>query len=630
MRRLVLSLLFFFPTFLFAADKPYDLEEWSTAELTTEILRRLDNQESIAELVQPAADRGIVLAFACAKGIQPEKPQRTESLCNLIALASRCRQSHHEVLRLYEPLGYQTFYGDKAASEQAPFALLLHLTAMPRRAAEALVNAAPLPTLDWLRKQSASDTPDLERLIPIWTQWGSNIFWLHERQYTAEIRALLPAFFKNKPVQAEPKAMTALVCLAGEARSTEASEFVLQALKHTDTGIRREACRALQRLGSKQPPPEFLTLFKTETDPQVLIAWMEALQAWASSDEAGAAALDAFEMQKDAEARRALLFSAAHATWKQRAELLGKALKKDVDPSVQGVALQALGEKPELELAKPILEVMAAYPEPPTQLIDALGRLRDPTAAEYLIQALRKSKNPAVQMKIVLALEKIGGTDAERELVQQLQTTANLFFAQQVAGALGRMKAKGADEVLAGMAEDTTAPLQVRMQCIWALGGFPTPQANTSLKKMDGDSARYFGFGAAGTETPASRLQQLEQARLLLKLALFQHGDKEAEQAAVELYHAGTPTTQVAMLMMFAQLKLDHPVILEGLNAPEFAIVVAAVSAAGASNPVKYHTKLLELRDSPYIKAILDGGLNPVVMEDALNKAIQAGEKSAP
>jgi hypothetical protein len=81
------------------------------------------------------------------------------------------------------------------------------------------------------------------------------------------------------------------------------------------------------------------------------------------------------------------------------------------------------------------------------------------------------------------------------------------------------------------------------------------------------------------------------------------------------------------MLMMFAQLKLDHPVIEEGLRSPEFAIVLAAVNAAGASNPKKYREKLIALQNAPHIRAILEGGLNPVTLEDSLRKAIEAGGK---
>ena len=40
--RLVPLLLFLLPTFLFATDKPYDLEEWSAAELTTEMFGGMD------------------------------------------------------------------------------------------------------------------------------------------------------------------------------------------------------------------------------------------------------------------------------------------------------------------------------------------------------------------------------------------------------------------------------------------------------------------------------------------------------------------------------------------------------------------------------------------------------------
>jgi hypothetical protein len=80
------------------------------------------------------------------------------------------------------------------------------------------------------------------------------------------------------------------------------------------------------------------------------------------------------------------------------------------------------------------------------------------------------------------------------------------------------------------------------------------------------------------------------------------------------------------MLMMLKQLKLDHPVIADGLKSSDFAVMLAAVHAAGAAAPKKYHAQLLALENAPFVKAMIDTSLDLNDFDDVLEHAIAAGK----
>jgi hypothetical protein len=331
-----------------------------------------------------------------------------------------------------------------------------------------------------------------------------------------------------------------------------------------------------------------------------------------------------FRRCENPDIRRALLFSASHSEWNERAELICKSFEKP-DGGVLGVALQAVAERHEPEVAARTLELMNVYKSPPAPLIDALGGVGDVKAAPYLIAELKETKNLSIRIKIILALEKIGGADAQRALLEQLKDTSNALFAQQLAGVAGRMKLPGAEETLTSLAEDLTAPLPVRVQCLWSLGAFKSDAVRASLKRMDAKPEHYFG-SAESTDADASVYEKVEQARMLIKMALAQQGEAGAVEAAAELYFRGTPTTKLSMLMLLKYLKMDHAVIADGLKSPDFAVMLAAVHAAGAAAPRKYHAQLVALENAPFIKAMLDSSIDLNDLDDVLEHAIAAGK----
>jgi len=595
------------------------IDELPTDALAAEILRRLDNKESVAELIQGASDHSMAMARALSAELTRGSTGRQETLLNIVGMAARSRQSHGELLKHYDPIAYETFYGPNARTEQERYAGVLKSAVWPRQSANALIQAAPLPLLDWLSAQAALDAPEIPKLLSVWNQWGSNIVFRHERQHVAAVRAVIGRFAQNQKILANPGALGALVRFAGEVGASDATEFVLKALDHPQASVRAEACRALPRLAMAFPDA-LLRAAGKEADGTVLLMFGEALQGWPADARAGEAALALFERAQSADVRRAILFSAISAKWPQRADLLARAFALP-DDGVLGVALQAIAEVPAPALSAKTTALMAELPEPPAPLIDALGAAGDAKAAPYLTRALKESKNLAISLKLVLALEKIGGPEAHAALLAQLKSATQPLLAQHLAGIAGRVKLAGAEETLISLAEDPTAPLPVRLQSIAALGAFPTGPVRAALAKLDASPEKFFGATDTPT-TPASQSELVEQARMLVKLALLQHGDSKAADAAFELFKRGTPTTQITLLMMLARLKRDHPAVSEGLKSTEFAVLLASVHAAGAADASKYRERLVELKRAPFVRAILESGLNSNGLDEALDKAL--------
>ncbi len=79
------------------------------------------------------------------------------------------------------------------------------------------------------------------------------------------------------------------------------------------------------------------------------------------------------------------------------------------------------------------------------------------------------------------------------------------------------------------------------------------------------------------------------------------------------------------MLMALASAQLDHAIIGVGLQSREFTELLAAVHAAAAAAPAKYHQRLRVLRQSRALQSLMDSGLPVVNFGAALDDAVAAG-----
>ena len=613
------------------ADKKssfFDVHHCTSHELAAEIFRRIDQNEPFGDLFQPAADHGMVMAQEMVQGLNPDKPQRTAAIHDFLNTIARCRGTHKDVLKMYDPVAYEIFYTEAGLTDEKKFAQYLNAPDWPRLACDVFVNAAPRPTLEWLNAQARSTTPEIAKLSQVWSKWGSDILLRRERQHADAVRAVIAAFTENEKIIHDPATLLALIRFAGETGAAGVSEFILRQLKHADAAVRAEACDALGHFVTAQAPPALLELAESENDVRVLTHWAESLSEWPEDVKAGAAALNLFARSKAPEVRRALLFSSIKATWPQRQELLLKAFQEP-EQGVLGIALQAISMRAEAPVIDKTVGLISSYDDPPAALIDALGSVKDPRSAPYLIEALKKVSNPSIRIKLILALEKIDSPEAEAALLEQLKRTTDPVYAEQLAGIAGRIQIKDADEILTALAEDLSAPLPLRVQCVWAMGSYRTERVRASLNRMDAAVEQFFGLSDTAAKDVSS-WEKTQQARLLIKMARLQQGDSQVTGEVAALYAQGSPTTKFSLLMLLSRIKMDHPVILDGLHSPDFAIVLAAVYAAKEADPKKYHEALTTLAHAPYVKALLETGLDLNGFPFVLNQAIAAGKERAP
>jgi|GEM_PF-661372 HEAT repeat protein len=585
--------------------------------------------------LQPA---GVAAALAAAGFLDESKPAQAEMLCEIIAEAAKCRRMHREILRLYQPAAFALFHAADAAEAQKKLAVGLGWKAWPRSLPDAVIRAAPLPTIDWLNAQAAATDPDLAKLRLMFSALG---WWLRaesERQHAGGFQAALAAASDNPAIAGDPATAAALLKLVGDARAVAAGDWVIRMLESPDEEVRQAAATAVGRIaaegrpGSPLAPVElrsgalaaWLVRVRSEQSPVVLARLAQAAEAWPRSPEVGQSLLELFSRSTDAEVQRSILFAAAKSQWPVRQALILAALKGS-SGSVLGVALDAAAAHPDASYLPAIRELLAEEPDPSPQLIDAIGAVGDSQAVGQLVAWLDREKNPALRMKLIMAINRIPGETSGRVLSDLLAKAAEPLQADLLCRIAGQRSLPGAARFLGSLAEDVTAPVAVRGQAIWALGNYADDEARDSLRRLTADTARY--FPDLGAERLVS--EPLEQARLFIDLARLRQGDKAAEADVIRRFQSATPANRVAVLRSLAQIRLDSPLIVAGLKSGDFAVLEAAVRAARAAAPAKYAADFAALRQSPFIAALLTSGLDTYQLPAALDGAIEAGKGAA-
>lgn len=597
----------------------------------TAIRRLLAEEETGSpslETVESLRKAGITAALAAAGCLDEAKPAQAEMLCDVIATAGKCRRMHPEILRLYQPAAFELFYSPAAAEAQKPLAVGLGWKAWPRSLPDAVIRAAPLPTIAWMKAQAAATDPDLEKLRTLSHSLG---WWLraeNERQHAGEFLAAIVAACGNPAIAGDPPTAAALLRLVGDARVTAAGDWVIRMLGAPDEEVRMAAAVAVGRVsddgkpGSPRPPAElrsnavgaWLERLRSETSPPVLAKLAQAAEAWPESREVGRAMNELLLRSTDAEVRRSIMFAVANTRWPDRHAMILATLQKATG-GVLGAALDAVSVHPDASYRPAIAELLAEEPEAQPQLIDAVGAVGDPESLTTLLAWLKREKNPAVRMKIILAINRIPGEATSRVLSEMLGNVAESLQADLLCRIASQRSLPGAARFLGSLAEDVTAPVAIRAQAIWALGNYSDEEALKSLRRLTDDPARYFPDLAADRLIP----EPLEQARLFIDLARLRQGDRTAEVEVAKRFRAATPATQVAVLRSLAQIKLDSPMIAAGLKSGDFAVLEAAVRAARAGDPAAYAADLAALRQSPFLAALLASGLDTRQLTAALD-----------
>ena len=153
-------------------------------ELLQQLVTQADAGETPFALAQSIGERGITAALVAAELFDERKPLRSQLLLEAIATAGTCRRSHPELLRLYQPAAHELFHTTNGLAGQQRLAVALTWRVWPAALPEAVVRAAPLPLLDWLRAQALSATPALDKLRLLTQPLGNWLRARHERQHT--------------------------------------------------------------------------------------------------------------------------------------------------------------------------------------------------------------------------------------------------------------------------------------------------------------------------------------------------------------------------------------------------------------------------------------------------------------
>lgn len=579
------------------------IEKPATAELIDEIVRRADAGEWTAKLIHATGARGMQAAREAALRFDPLNRPRSRKLVEIVANVGRCRRLPAEVLRLYDPVAFEFFYGDLAKRRQAEvFAPILAWEQWSELVPEAMLRAAPLLAADWLAAQAVAEKPrqaDIAALLTAWSRWMG----MRDERFAPELLlhgALKALLDRSDLMQSEESAVAIIGCV-GYAGLEEAVPVLSRELASRNANVRSAAYRALGRMGTPAALATIVKHARNEEDPAVARKIAAALQDYPEDDEAGTLALDLFDRWDNPAVRRDLLLSLQEAQWPQRGAMIVAATHAPAD-GVLGTALDAVRSGLDDDARAAILKYSAEEPWP--MLVDAFGELGDEAAVEPLSRWLPAASNDAIRTKIVVALEKIGGESAARAIAGLVKTESDADVVLHVLRAAARLNVKSAVPMIIDLAHDHTAPPDVRAEAIWALGSLSTREARACLDRFSKNPGLL--LEAPDDAEPGD----LEQARLYVELARLKQGADDAVVAVERLYEDATPANRLIVLVAFGYLGVQHPLIASAMASEDFPVVLGAVRSAHELGG--YHDELSAMRREPFVDALLATGLQDV------------------
>ena len=583
-----------------------------------------DAGQAAPELPEQAAELGVTVALACLDLLDDAHPLRRKPLHAVIAAATVGRAWPAEILRHYDPAAGRLFYHVEGRRDQERLAACLHWKAWEPATPEVLVRAAPVPALAWLEQQSLAPAPEFDRLLALWKSWG---LWVRSGRELQHLDALCHAIAKLSTSPAllrHAAARAALAKFSGECHAVAALPFLCASLGTGETPeIRGNAAIALGRCGGADALTALTRHAAVEQDAAVRVKLAAALESWPEDATAGAALLALFERVPEPAVRRSVLFAAIPGRWPQRSALVLRGLHEDAGGGVAGVALLATAARAEPAARDTVLAFAASARTAQPNLIDALGALRDPQAGAVLSRWALAERNVSLQLKLVQALRAAGGTDARATLVKLLQTSTDGLVVEHIILALEELAVADAVPMLLTLAGDRTAPAGVRLQAIRALGVFPRTEVRDLLARLATRVEAEFGVVEEGASRGA-REDRIEQARVYLAIARMRLGAPEASVEIARTFARGTAGVQFITLQLLGALNQDHAVICDGLNSADFAVLLAAVTAARRTNPGSYRAELERLAAGPFIRALGHSGVDALNFEDLLGDAIEA------
>jgi hypothetical protein len=606
--------------------------ERTEREIIEQLVAEADAGRPTSELVEAAREHGIASALAAAEFLVEQKPARAQALYEVISLTANCRRLQPEILRLYEPEAFRVFHTAEGRQVQQQLAKGLAWKTWPAALPEAVLRAAPVPTLAWLDAQSLAAAPDHDKLRALLKPLG---WWLRsssERTASGAFRKVLCELSQNRAIMSNTPAAVAVLQTIGDAKAMRAIDFVVPEMHAKSAELRAAAVQAMGELFAQatrgrdvtftldaeqaQALPKFIGVAYRERDSTVLARVATAAEAWSDDPSVGRAMLDLFDRAEDATTQRNILFAAGKTRWPQRGAIIQRGLASPGN-GVAGVALEAVAAQPLPELAPAVLALIESQKGAQPNLIDAAGALGDARALPTLLRWLASERNLALQLKLANALRNIPGDESAKALADLLEHSAEPVLVEQLCRIASEREVKGAVPTLCALAEDATAPMRIRGLAVWALGRYRSPEARACLGRFGRNPERYF---PAGTE--ALMPESLEQARLYVVLARWRQGEEAMEPEITRLFMSGTPAVKLTCLLAIAELGYEHAVIEIALASPDYAVLLGGVRAAGAARSKKYLPILRALERSPLIGSLAASGLDTERLPTALQMAI--------
>ncbi len=575
----------------------------STVELLDEIVTRADSGEWTGKLIHAASRRGMEAAREAALRFDPTSRPRSLKLVEIIANVGRCRRLPAEVLRLYDPVAFEFFYGDLAKRRQAEsFAPILAWEQWSELVPEAMVRAAPLLASDWLTRQATAEKPrqaDVAALLTAWSRWIS----MRDERFALDplLHGALKALLGRGELMQGGQSTIAFLGCVGHAGLEEAIPVLARELAGRSADVRSAAYLALGHMATPAALAVIVHHARGEKDAAVARDIAVALQEYPASEEAGVLALEMFGRWEDPAVRRDLLLSLQETVWPQRSKMILAATRSPAD-GVLGVALDAVRSGLDDETRSALLKYSTEDPWP--MLVDAFGELGDEAAVEPLLRWLVSERNEAIRIKIIVALEKIGGEAAADAIAGLVKTESDADVVLHVLRAAARLEVESSVPTIVALTFDHTAPPDIRAEAIWALGSLATHDGRVALDRLSENPGLLF-------EAPDdAEPEDLEMARLYVELARHKLGADDAVAALEKLYQDATPANRLIVLVAFGYLGARHPLIASAMESEDFPVVLGAVRSAYELGG--YHDELLAMRREPFVDALLATGLQDV------------------
>ena len=595
----------------------------STANLVRRLAERVDQGSYSPSELREAAERGGHAVQVAADLLDESKPERSAVLSQLIARASRNRNAHEELLKLYDPVAHEVFYTEKGMATERKIGAVLKWKEWPPLFQAVAIRACPRFTRDWiLQRASDSSEQSVSRVASLIEEWSRWISFGNERQHRGAFLAMLVSMAEGEAMKASIRLSTSI--LAGiehahgfspccgssgwlERRTRKVPEelrgksaetcpllgIVRTALSDGSPLVRAQACRAIASFSVTFPNEAMEFLLKqleVEKDDIVLARIASSLASFPKDQRAGKAALELFRDNESVIVRREILYALAKSKWQVRDALILNAFRFP-DSGVAGVAMSAVTSEVGPEVRERLVSISKGFKDTSPDLIDALGRLGDPRSLPYLSRCLAEEKRAVLRSKVAMALEKMKGGDTDKLIEDHFIRESSRDVRLQLIRLASRRRMMEVVPTLLDLAADHEADDDFRAEAIWGLGNFPGKEVESFLLNLSKSKG-----------LPA----------LYSILALTKLGNPYASPALEHLFFSGSPTEKMIILALLGEARKDHPVLRHGLSSSEFSVLLGAAKAACQIATESHRRSLAKVSENPFVVALLETGLRDV------------------